>query len=573
MALTTFYTPRYRAVDDNGDPIPQAVLEFFEAGTSTPLAVYADVDGNTSLGSTVTSDGSGLFAELFMQPQAYDINLYDANSVLIWSAVDWFPPQAASSANVDLTGTCGETITYGQGCYLSDGSGSKNAGQWYKWDADLSYASSLPECGFALANYTAGDTGLFRTAGKVTSLTGLVTGSLYYISGTAGAISTTPGAYGRMVGQAESATVLVTQTNPPASVDPSRIKTLCNGRLSLTTAVPVTTSDVTAATTLYWVPYLGDVVGLYSGTTWLSFALSQLSIAVPSTTNTNYDVFLDYNSGTPALALNAWRNSGQAITGATNATPIVITANSHGLSNGDQAYVSGVLGNTAANGTWTVANVAANTFELATSVGNGAYTASTGYFNARKSNGLLTKQDGVYVLTGATTKRLVGALRTTGVSGQTEDSLAKRFVWNYYNRVDTTLRRVETTVSWTYTTATIRQANASTSNQTEIVVGVPEDEVSLNLAAVFSNTNTGVVGVVGIGVNSTTLFTAGQVYGALATLSVGANTLLRSTYDAFPAPGYSFFSWNEYSAATGTSTWYGISAGFIQSGLSGRWRR
>src|SRR6266550_8917026 len=54
----------------------------------------------------------------------------------------------------------------------------------------------------------------------------------------------------------------------------------------------------------------------------------------------------------------------KAITGATNATPIVITATAHGFTNGDLVFVDGVGGNLAANGLWKIANVAANTFEL-----------------------------------------------------------------------------------------------------------------------------------------------------------------------------------------------------------------
>ena len=63
------------------------------------------------------------------------------------------------------------------------------------------------------------------------------------------------------------------------------------------------------------------------------------------------------------------------ITSATNATPIVITNNGHNLQNGDLVEITGVLGNTAANGIRTVANQTTNTFELSGSVGNGAYTS------------------------------------------------------------------------------------------------------------------------------------------------------------------------------------------------------
>jgi hypothetical protein len=74
----------------------------------------------------------------------------------------------------------------------------------------------------------------------------------------------------------------------------------------------------------------------------------------------------------------------KAITGATNATPIVVTATAHGFANGDLVFIDGVAGNLAANGFWKIANQAANTFELtdpvsgANAVGSAAYT-SGGY--------------------------------------------------------------------------------------------------------------------------------------------------------------------------------------------------
>lgn len=63
------------------------------------------------------------------------------------------------------------------------------------------------------------------------------------------------------------------------------------------------------------------------------------------------------------------------ITNATNASPIVVTSNSHGLSNGDTVTISGVVGNTGADGTFTVTNSTANTFELYNSTGTGAYAS------------------------------------------------------------------------------------------------------------------------------------------------------------------------------------------------------
>lgn len=67
--------------------------------------------------------------------------------------------------------------------------------------------------------------------------------------------------------------------------------------------------------------------------------------------------------------------STKTITGATNATPISITATAHGFSTGNTVTIIGVGGNTAANGTWIITKTGANTFTLDTSVGNGVYTS------------------------------------------------------------------------------------------------------------------------------------------------------------------------------------------------------
>ena len=64
-----------------------------------------------------------------------------------------------------------------------------------------------------------------------------------------------------------------------------------------------------------------------------------------------------------------------AVTGATNATPIVITTATHDLQNSDTVIIRDVGGNTAANGRWTLANRTATTFELVGSIGNGTYTS------------------------------------------------------------------------------------------------------------------------------------------------------------------------------------------------------
>lgn len=81
-----------------------------------------------------------------------------------------------------------------------------------------------------------------------------------------------------------------------------------------------------------------------------------------------------------AVDLSQW---GSAITGATNATPIVVTSTSHGITAGQKQYVliAGVGGNTAANGYFEATGIDANTFSLqdpytgANIAGSGAYTS------------------------------------------------------------------------------------------------------------------------------------------------------------------------------------------------------
>jgi hypothetical protein len=82
---------------------------------------------------------------------------------------------------------------------------------------------------------------------------------------------------------------------------------LNNFRLTLTTGVPVTTSDVTAASTIYLTPYNGNGISLYNGTTWELLNSAQVSIALSGmTSNRPYDVFAYNNAGTLTLEILAW---------------------------------------------------------------------------------------------------------------------------------------------------------------------------------------------------------------------------------------------------------------------------
>ena len=83
----------------------------------------------------------------------------------------------------------------------------------------------------------------------------------------------------------------------------------------------------------------------------------------------------------------------------------------------------------------------------------------------------LTTQDGVYVKSGATTRRYLGTIRTTSSTGQCEDSVTRRFVWSYYNQVKK-LSHASDSGDHTYTTLTWRAWNNSTTARFFFVVGL-----------------------------------------------------------------------------------------------------
>lgn len=269
---------------------------------------------------------------------------------------------------------------------------------------------------------------------------------------------------------------------------------VCNFRLTLTSGTPVTTTDVTAAETLYCAPIGGNAIGLYDGTNWHVRTSAEFSIDVPDATGV-YDVFCYDNGGTPTLELTAWTND------TTRATA-------------------------------------------------------------------LTTQNGILVKTGALTRRYLGTFySTTAGNGQIEDSFANRYLWNYYNRVRRPMRRQDSTALWNYTTATIRQANGSTSNQLNFVVGVSEDEVESHVAVFVENSGGTVATAVGIGLDVTNAFTTGNVgcyFGTTSQVGAAATASLR----CFPGVGKHFLSWNEVSNASGTTTWYS-ETGNIHAGIHG----
>lgn len=252
-----------------------------------------------------------------------------------------------------------------------------------------------------------------------------------------------------------------------------------DGRLTLTTATPVTTADVTAATTLYYTPYIGSAIALFNGINWDILSFAELSLNISAyTAGKNYDIWVYNNSGTAALDSTVWSND------TTRATAL--------------AY-----------------------------------------------------QDGVLCKTGALTRRYLGTIRITASTGQCEDSLLRRYVWNYYNRRVRKLHVTDTTGSWTYNSDTIRQSNAATANKVEIVCGVSEDMIEVLFNQVVLTGNSAIGTQIGIGVNVTNAFSGFQGY----TRST-VYTTVAARYEGYSAAGYNYYACCEALSSTGTNGTY-----------------
>lgn len=93
-----------------------------------------------------------------------------------------------------------------------------------------------------------------------------------------------------------------------SQTDDAMIAYLPGGRLTLTSGEPEGVTDVTNGTTLYYEPYIHDLIPIYNTTLliWELFRFTPLSIAVPSSTNTNYDINVYNNAGTLTLEAVAW---------------------------------------------------------------------------------------------------------------------------------------------------------------------------------------------------------------------------------------------------------------------------
>ena len=81
-------------------------------------------------------------------------------------------------------------------------------------------------------------------------------------------------------------------------------------RLTLTTAVPVTTTDVIGATSIYFTPYKSNEIWTYYGAVWTRHTSAEISLALSAlTVDRNYDLFVYWNGSALVLEHSIWTDN------------------------------------------------------------------------------------------------------------------------------------------------------------------------------------------------------------------------------------------------------------------------
>lgn len=81
-----FNMPWQQAFDSSGNTIAGAKLYFYQAGTSTPATVYADVGLGVPLSNPVIANGAGRFEPIYLDDGMYKAVLKTSEDVMIWTA-------------------------------------------------------------------------------------------------------------------------------------------------------------------------------------------------------------------------------------------------------------------------------------------------------------------------------------------------------------------------------------------------------------------------------------------------------------------------------------------------------
>jgi hypothetical protein len=611
MAGTLTPTPFQTVLDATGVAVSGAKIYTYTAGTTTAAATYTTLDLSVENANPIVADSSGRYVAYLPAGGNFKFTFKTSGDVLI-KEQDNVQSVPGSSVNLDVTETVGEAVTAGQVVYLSSGSESSplTAGLWYLTDSDATATSTLPQSiGMAVSAIAINTEGTIRLAGKATTGGSVVVGSTYYISATPGGITTSAPANSRVVGVAQTTSSLIlAATSAVVATIPSPIT---QDLLFTDDTYDIGKSGATRPRDLFQSrnAAIGGTLAV-TGTTALTGALTltgglntPLVVAQGGTglaTLTSANVLIGAGTGTPTFVApstsgNVLTSNGSAWTSAATSTPesdLAICEGRLTLTSGTAVTTADVTGATSifftpykgsrialydGSSAWNIRTFTEITIALGTLTdakpydlfayddsGTVTFDSPLVWTNDTTRATALTLQNGVLVKTGATTRRYIGTFYTTATT-TTEDSLTKRLLYNYMNRVSRSLYRLDTG-SHTYTLGTWRQFDADTANQLEILQGWSEDVTFVEVGCHGRNSTAGAFGAVSLGLDSTTSpqtnATIPQPQVDISNYILWMTGVLRVNVGV----GWHKVVWLERSQASGTYTYFPDAGGGVERG-------
>ena len=225
MAGTLTPTPVQTVLDTDGVAVSGALIYTYVGGTTTAATTYADASLATPNANPIVADSAGRFVAYLPAGGNFKF-LYKTAAGATIEEQDNILSVPGAAVNLDIEGTVGQAVTAGQVCYLSSGAEATplTAGLWYLTDADAAATSTLPQSvGIAVSAIAINTAGTIRLAGTATTASAVVVGSTYYVSATAGAITSTPPLLSRQVGVAITTSSLLLAATTAISVLPNPI--------------------------------------------------------------------------------------------------------------------------------------------------------------------------------------------------------------------------------------------------------------------------------------------------------------------------------------------------------------
>lgn len=274
------------------------------------------------------------------------------------------------------------------------------------------------------------------------------------------------------------------------------------GRLSLEAGVGISTSDQTAKSTLYLVPFNGNGVALYTSIGWVYRQYDALAVVLSGLTSARpYDVYCFTTTAVPSATNTTTEivtfGSAQGwVTGST----VTVDATVGGLT-ADTFYYWNAASTTTGSFHTTMADALAGTNKVNLTANitqnvTGVSLELLAWASTVARQTILLTQDGVLVKGSSALRRYVGTIQTTSTT-TTEDSLANRYVWNNYNQVERRLhvcpKYTDDNLNTSYTTATAAwtEANGSGNGRVNYIIGVAGTPSAISARAICTTSGTG----------------------------------------------------------------------------------